>query len=209
MNIELFFGLIIYQKKQFKLATSLNLIEERKMKAVTISALMLASSLTMAADYKIDPAHSGVVFKVGHLGVSTTVGRFNEFEGNFEYAENGKSGSASLTIKADSIDTNHDARDKHLRSPDFLDVKQFPTLTFKSTKFEGDTLTGDLTIHGITKPVSFDVKKIGEGKDPWGGYRAGFEATTVIQRSDFGVTYFIPGVTDKTEIEVYVEGIRQ
>lgn len=179
------------------------------MKAVTISALMLASSLTMAADYKIDPAHSGVVFKVGHLGVSTTVGRFNEFEGNFEYAENGKSGSASLTIKADSIDTNHDARDKHLRSPDFLDVKQFPTLTFKSTKFEGDTLTGDLTIHGITKPVSFDVKKIGEGKDPWGGYRAGFEATTVIQRSDFGVTYFIPGVTDKTEIEVYVEGIRQ
>ena len=90
-----------------------------------------------------------------------------------------------------------------------LDVKQFPTLTFKSTKFEGDTLTGDLTIHGVTKPVSFEVKKIGEGKDPWGGYRAGFEAKTVIQRSDFGVTYFIPGVTDTTEIEVYVEGIRQ
>lgn len=179
------------------------------MKLITISALILASSLTMAADYKIDPAHSAVVFKVGHLGVSTTVGRFNEFEGGFSYSEDGKSGDATLTIKADSIDSNHDARDKHLRSPDFLDVKQFPTLTFKSTKFEGNTLTGDLTLHGITKPVSFDVKKIGEGKDPWGGYRAGFEAKTVIQRSDFGVSYFIPGVTDKTEIEVYVEGIRQ
>ena len=84
-----------------------------------------------------------------------------------------------------------------------------PTLTFNSTKFDGNTLTGELTIHGTTKPVSFDVKKIGESKDPWGGYRAGFEAKTVIQRSDFGVSYFIPGVTNKTEIEVYVEGIRQ
>jgi polyisoprenoid-binding protein YceI len=179
------------------------------MKVISISALMLVSSLSMAADYKIDPAHSGIIFKVGHLGVSTTVGRFNEFEGDFTYAEDGKSGNASLTIKADSIDTNHDARDKHLRSPDFLDVKQFPTLTFKSTNFEGNTLTGDLTLHGVTKSVNFDVNKVGEGKDPWGGYRAGFEAKTVIQRSDFGVSYFIPGVTDKTEIEVYVEGIRQ
>ncbi|QUX96896.1 hypothetical protein C0J08_16470 [Marinomonas sp. CT5] len=179
------------------------------MKLLTIGALALTSSITMAADYQIDPAHSAVVFKVGHLGVSTTVGRFNNFEGDFTFDKDQASDSASLTIQADSIDTNHDARDKHLRSPDFLDVKQFPTLTFKSTKFEGDKLTGNLTIHGVTKPVSFDVKKIGEGKDPWGGYRAGFEATTTIQRSDFGVTYFIPGVTDATEIEVYVEGIRQ
>lgn len=179
------------------------------MKIIYISALLLASSVSMAADYKIDPAHSGVIFKVGHLGVSTTPGRFNEFEGNFSLADDGKSGSATLTIKADSVDTNHEARDKHLRSPDFLDVKQFPSLTFNSTKFDGKTLSGDLTLHGVTKPVSFDVNKIGEGKDPWGGYRAGFEAKTVIQRSDFGITYFIPGVTDRTEIEVYVEGIRQ
>ncbi|ETI61497.1 YceI family protein [Marinomonas profundimaris] len=179
------------------------------MKIMTISALALVSSMTMAADYKIDPAHSAVIFKIGHLGVSTTVGRFNEFEGTFSYPEGSHSGSASLTVKADSVDTNHEARDKHLRSPDFLDVKQFPSLTFKSTKFDGSTLTGDLTLHGVTKAVSFDVKKVGEGKDPWGGYRAGFEAKTTIQRSDFGVTYFIPGVTDTTEIEVNVEGIRQ
>tara|TARA_R110001599_G_scaffold88069_7_gene234265 strand:+ start:16716 stop:17255 length:540 start_codon:yes stop_codon:yes gene_type:complete len=179
------------------------------MKIIIISALTLLSSITMAADYKIDPAHSSVVFKIGHLGVSTTVGQFNEFEGQFSYAENGKSGSASLNIKADSVSTNHEARDKHLRSPDFLDVKQFPSLTFKSTTFDGNTLTGDLTLHGVTKAVSLDVNKIGESKDPWGGYRSGFEAKTVILRSDFGVTYFIPGVTDKTEIEIYVEGIRQ
>lgn len=179
------------------------------MKMITISALVLASSVTMAADYKIDPAHSAVTFKVGHLGVSTTPGRFNEFEGDFSYSEDKTSGSASFSIKTASVDTNHEARDKHLRSPDFLDVKQFPTLTFKSTQFDGNTLTGDLTLHGITKSVSFDVNQIGEGKDPWGGYRAGFEAKTVIQRSDFGITYFIPGVTDQTEIEVFVEGIRQ
>ena len=179
------------------------------MKVITISALLLTSSLTMAADYKIDPAHSAVTFEIGHLGISTMVGSFKEFEGNFAYAEDSKSGSASFTIKADSIDTNHDARDKHLRSPDFLDVKQFPSLTFKSTKFDGETLTGDLTLHGVTKTVSFDVDKVGEGKDPWGGYRAGFEASAEINRSDFGITYFIPGVSDKTEIDIYVEGIRQ
>ena len=136
------------------------------MKAIIISALTLASSITMAANYQIDPAHSGVVFKIGHLGVSTTVGRFKEFEGQFSYDENSKSGSASFSIKADSVDTNHEARDKHLRSPDFLDVKQFPSLTFKSTQFDGSVLTGDLTLHGVTKTIRFDVNKIGEGKDP-------------------------------------------
>ncbi|MBJ7538333.1 YceI family protein [Marinomonas transparens] len=179
------------------------------MKAIAISTLILASSLTMAADYSIDPAHSAVTFKIGHLGVSTTVGRFNKFEGEFSFPDDAKSGKASLTVKTSSIDTNHEARDKHLRSPDFLNVKQFPTLSFNSTKFDGKTLTGDLTLHGVTKPVSFDVKKVGEGKDPWGGYRAGFEASTTIQRSDFGITYFIPGVTDATKIEVFVEGIRK
>lgn len=179
------------------------------MKALLLTTAVIASTSTFAADYQIDPAHSAVTFEVGHLGVSRTLGRFNEFEGSFTYGEDGKSGSASLTIQAASVDTNHEARDKHLRSPDFLDVKQFPTLTFKSTSFDGKELKGDLTIHGVTKPVSFEVEKVGEGKDPWGGYRAGFEASTTIKRSDFGVSYFIPGVTDETELDIFVEGIRQ
>ncbi|GAB3476926.1 YceI family protein [Marinomonas epiphytica] len=175
------------------------------MKAIIIPAFALVSSLSMAADYKVDPGHSFVNFKIGHLGVSNTVGSFNEFEGDFNYAE----GTAKFVIQAASVDTNHEARDKHLRSPDFLDVKQFPTLSFTSTKFEESSLTGDLTIHGVTKPVTFTVTKVGEGKDPWGGYRAGFEASATIQRSDFGITYFIPGVSDKTKIDIFVEGIKQ
>lgn len=180
------------------------------MKALLLtSAAVLVSSAAVAADYQVDPAHSFVTFEVGHLGVSTTVGRFNEFEGSFSLAEDGKSGSAEFTIQAASVDTNHEARDKHLRSPDFLDVKQFPTLTFKSTSFNGEELKGDLTIHGVTKPVTFEVEKVGEGNDPWGGYRAGFEISGEIKRSEFGVSYFIPGVTDETELEIFVEGIRQ
>lgn len=179
------------------------------MKILSVLSLSLASTLSLAADYKVDAAHSAVIFKISHFDVSTTVGRFNEMEGNFSFSDDGKTGSATFVIKAESVDTNHDARDKHLRSPDFLNVRQFPTLSFKSTSFDGETLSGELTLHGITKPVSFDVKKIGEGQDPWGGYRAGFEAKTEINRSDFGITYFIPAVSDKTHIAVYVEGIRQ
>lgn len=179
------------------------------MKALLLTTAVLASTGVMAADYQIDPAHSAVTFKVGHLGVSTTAGRFNEFEGKFSIADDGKSGSTELSVKTESVDTNHEARDKHLRSPDFLDVKQFPAMTFKSTSFDGKELKGDLTIHGVTKPVSFDVVKVGEGKDPWGGYRAGFNAATTIKRSEFGISYFIPGVTDETELEIFVEGIRQ
>lgn len=179
------------------------------MKALLVTTAVIASTSAFAADYQVDPAHSAVTFEVGHLGVSTTVGRFNDFEGSFAYGDNNSDGNVEFTIQAASVDTNHEARDKHLRSPDFLDVKQFPTLTFKSTSFDGEDLVGDLTLHGVTKEVTFEVETVGEGEDPWGGYRAGFEASTTIKRSDFGVSYFIPGVTDETEIDVYIEGIRQ
>lgn len=178
-------------------------------KPMILGALLITGSTAFAADFNVDPAHSSVNFQIGHLGTSTTVGRFNEFEGTFSYDDNMSNVSAKFTVQTASVDTNHDARDKHLRSPDFLDVKQFPTMTFSSTKFEGDTLTGNLTLHGQTKPVEFSVEKVGAGNDPWGGYRAGFVATTTIKRSDFGVTYFIPGVSDETTIQVFVEGIRQ
>ena len=178
------------------------------MKAIALGSLLLASSFSMAADYKIDEAHSSVVFQIGHLGVSTTIGRFDEFEGTFSMDEGLQNVTTEVTVKTDSVNTNHEARDKHLRSPDFLDVKQFPHMSFKSTSFKNNVLTGDLTLHGQTKTVAFDVEQVGEGKDPWGGYRAGFTATSKIKRSDFGVTYFIPGVTDDTEIQIFIEGIR-
>jgi len=179
------------------------------MKKTLIASALFISTATFAADYQIDTGHSAVTFKIGHLGVSLTPGRFNEFEGKFRFDEKMSDVGAEIVVNTESVDTNHDARDKHLRSPDFLNVKQFPTMTFKSTAYADNKLTGNLTLNGQTKPVTFDLEKIGEGNDPWGGYRAGFVASTTINRSEFGITYFIPGVSDATEIEIFVEGIRQ
>ncbi|MDX1343733.1 MAG: YceI family protein [Reinekea sp.] len=180
------------------------------MKLVHLTFAAVSTSLAagaFAADYVIDPAHSSVNFTAGHLGISKTVGRFNEFEGTF--SDDADNANASIVIQAASIDTNHTDRDKHLRSPDFFDVKQYPTLTFKTDSFAADKLTGVLTMHGKSKPVELDVTLIGEGEDPWGGYRKGYQATTTINRSEWGITYFIPGVPDEIEIEIQIEGIRQ
>ncbi|MFP8965720.1 YceI family protein [Pokkaliibacter sp. CJK22405] len=187
-----------------------------------MKTLLCASALTLAAfaasaqaaDYSVDPAHSSVSFTIGHLGTSVTLGQFRKFSGDYSLDEtNPAASSVKLTIDSASVDTNYEPRDKHLSSPDFLDVKQFPEITFTSTAYEGTAdagkLTGDMTLHGVTKPVSFDVKKIGEGKDPWGGYRSGFVATTTIKRSEFGITNFIPGVTDETDLTVRIEGVRK
>ena len=116
-----------------------------------------------ADDYTIDAAHSGVSFQISHLDLSYVQGRFNEFNGNFtiETADPTKS-SFSLTIKTDSVDTNNKGRDGHLKSPDFFNAKQFPTITFKSTSVKpingGYEVTGDLTMHGATNPVTFSIK---------------------------------------------------
>ena len=120
---------------------------------------------------------------------------------------------ASFEVDAASVDSNHEARDKHLRSPDFLDVKQYPKMTFVSSAYEGTkdkgVLKGTLTLHGVSKEVAFDLVKIGEGKDPWGGYRSGFNASTTIKRSDFGVSYMLPGIPDEMNINLFVEGVRK
>lgn len=170
------------------------------------AAVALTTSV-YAADYKIDGAHTAISFTIGHMGFSKTVGRFNEFEGTFSDTSGAE--SVDITIKANSIDSNHEARDKHLRSPDFFDVKQYPNLTFKSTSVTGDKIVGDLTMHGKTNPVTLDLTVVGEGEDPWGGYRKGYTATTTIKRSEWGMNYGIPGVTDEVEIVLQVEGVRQ
>ncbi|KZZ28468.1 hypothetical protein A3752_21145, partial [Oleiphilus sp. HI0081] len=125
-------------------------------------------------------AHAFVSFKIKHLGYSWLLGRFNEFDGSFSYdAAAPEKSSINVTIQTDSIDSNHAERDKHLKSDDFLDVKKFPLATFKSTNFkaideDSAIVTGNFELHGVSKSISFPVEKVGEGKDPWGGYRAGF-----------------------------------
>lgn len=185
-----------------------------KTTATLLLSSLLLSGTALAADFKVDPAHTTVVFEINHLGVSTLMGRFNEFEGTYSVDDDDITATeVSFTIQAESVDTNHEERDKHLRSPDFFDVRQYPTLSFESTGFEGSKesgkLSGELTVHGVTRPVTFDVAFIGEGDDPWGGFRNGFNAQAQIKRSDFGMSYGLPGVGDEVTLKLFIEGIRQ
>lgn len=183
--------------------------------ALAFGATTLAATVAGAADYKIDPAHSFVEFKIPHLGFSIMDGRFNDISGTFHYdPEAGESAQAiSVVIPTESIDTNHAERDKHLRSDDFLNVDDYPEARFESTGFsgteEGGVMTGELTLHGVTKPIEIRVEKVGEGQDPWGGYRAGFTGTTTIRRSDFGMSYDLGPTGDEVDLMLMIEGVRQ
>jgi len=152
---------------------------------------------TATKTYTIDKAHSEVVFQVRHL-LTRVRGRFSDFEGTITYDEaNPERSSVSATIRPASIDTNEPDRDKHLRSADFFDVEKFPTLTFTSTRVvkkdaEHFDVMGDLTIHGVTRPVTLNVSFLGKAKDPWGNERLGFEAETTINRKDYGLMWNAP-----------------
>lgn len=177
--------------------------------------LVLSVGLAQAAEYKIDPAHSFVEFKISHLGFSTLSGRFNDISGTFTYApDEGEAAQAiSIVIPTASIDTNHAERDKHLRSDDFLNVEEYPEARFVSTGFTGDesggVMSGDLTLHGVTKPIEIEVRKVGEGEDPWGGYRAGFIGTTTLNRNDFGISYDLGPAAETVDMTLMIEGVRQ
>ena len=139
----------------------------------------------------------------------------NAFAGSFTVDEaNPAASRVELTVQVKSVDTNDEKRDQHLRSPDFFSVNQFPTMTFKSTSVsrgadETYEIKGDLTLHGVTKPVVLSMRKTGEGDDPWGNHRIGFEGTTKIKRSDFGMNKMMQAVGDQVWITVAVEGIRK
>ena len=180
-------------------------------------AMTLASTSAMAAEYMIDTkgAHAFVNFKIQHLGYSWLTGRFNEFEGTFDFDEsNYEDASVDVIIKTASVDSNHAERDKHLRGDDFLDVDKYPEATFESTEIKpkGDgkfDIHGVLTLHGVTKDIVINAHKIGEGKDPWGGYRAGFMGTTRLKLADFGIDYDLGPASTHVDMELHVEGIRQ
>lgn len=164
--------------------------------------------------FNIDASHSEVGFAVKHLMVSTVRGRFGAVTGSIQLDnENIERSSVDVTIDATSIDTRTEQRDAHLRSPDFFDVEKYPSLTFKSTKVEAKgsdlRVTGDLTIRDVTKSVVLDVEQTGRGKDPWGGERVGFAATTKINRDEFGLTWNAAletgGVVVSNEVKINLE----
>ncbi|GLS89856.1 UPF0312 protein [Psychromonas marina] len=181
----------------------------------TLASTLLLPTLANAADYKIDTkgAHASVNFKVSHLGYSFIQGRFNTFSGDFSFDANDVEASkVSVSIDTTSLDSNHAERDKHIRSDDFINASKFSTSTFVSNKVVKNAdgslaISGDLTLHGVTKNITLDTQFIGEGSDPWGGYRVGFEATTRLELKDFGIK--VMGASSYVDMNLQVEGIKQ
>lgn len=182
---------------------------------IAVLVLTIAGSLAHAADtFKVDPVHAFVAFRIKHLDVSYSYGRFNNPTGTvtWDSADPTKS-SINIEVKTDSVDTDNEKRDAHLKGPDFFDAKQFPTISFKSTaikaagenKFE---VTGDLTLHGVTKSITINLDKTGE-KQTQMGYRAGWETMFKIKRSDYGMTNMVGPVGDEVDLVVSIEGVKQ
>lgn len=190
--------------------------------ATAATALLLSGwgASAMAADYKIDTEgqHAFVQFKISHLGYSYILGEFRDFSGTFSYdPDNLEASKAELTVQTGSLYSNHAERDKHLMSADFLDAGTYPTATFVSTGFTPDaddpdegTLTGDLTLHGVTKQIELEVERIGGGDDPWGGYRQGFETQTRLELADYGIDMSsFPEPMHYVDLYITFEGLRQ
>lgn len=185
---------------------------------VVVGFALLTSGMAQAAEtYKMDTegSHAFIQFKIQHLGFSWLLGRFNTFDGEFVLDQkNIENSKVKVTIDVASVDSNHGERDKHLRGKDFFEVAKYPEATFVSTRIEktGEKtakITGDFTLKGVTKPVTLDAEYIGGGKDPWGGYRQGFEATTQLKLKDFGIDYNLGPASEVVDIYISVEGIRQ
>lgn len=188
------------------------------------SALSMAIAAPLQADegggtYAFDTKgqHQSINFKISHLGYSWLYGRFNDFDGQFTYdADNPSDSSVTVTVDTGSVDSAHAERDKHLRSEDFLYVDEYPEARFESTRIEVDEddpteadIIGDLTLRGVTREITLDAEMLGQGDDPWGGYRMGFEAETELTLSDFGIPMDLGKAARTVELMISVEGIRQ
>lgn len=171
--------------------------------------------------WQIDPAHSAAEFAVRHLMISTVKGRFADVKGTVSVdGANSSNVDVDVTIAVASIDTREAKRDAHLRSADFFDAEKYPTITFKSKRADGDMdgdfkLIGDLTVHGVTREVTLNAESSGSVKDPWGGERSGFAATTKVNRKDFGLTWNVAleaggvMVSDDVKISIEVELVKE
>ncbi len=192
----------------------------RKIFAFLAMILAITSITAQAAErYLIDTKgmHAFITFRIQHLGFSWLEGRFNRFSGEFTYDEtNPANNRVSVEIDMASIDSNHAERDKHLRDERFFDVKRYPKATFVSTGWEdlGDgkaRLKGKFTLRGVTREIVIDVRQVGAGKDPWGGYRRGFEGSTVLNLPDYRMKegHILGPAAEKVHIWLSIEGIRQ
>ena len=168
-----------------------------------------------AGTWAVDASHTEVGFVARHLMVSKVRGTFREVSGTVQVAEDVTQSSVEVEARIASVETGSADRDAHLKSADFFDAEQYPVMTFRSTSFDGESLTGDLTIKDVTQPVTFDVEFGGVGQDPYGNTKAGFEATTTVNRKDWGLTWnaAVEGggvlVSDKITITIDVQLAKQ
>ncbi|MEE4919768.1 YceI family protein [Pseudomonas alliivorans] len=189
---------------------------KKSIAALALGTALLSAGQAMAADYVIDKEgqHAFVDFKISHLGYSFIHGTFKDWDGTFSFdAAKPEASKIAVELKTASLFTNHAERDKHILSKDFLDAGKFPEAKFVSTsvKSTGEKtadVTGDLTLHGVTKPIVIKATFNGEGKDPWGGYRAGFNGTSTLNLNDFGIKG--PGPTSQTlDLDITFEGVQK
>ncbi len=177
-------------------------------------AARAALGAAQAGAFTVDSVHSGTHFRIQHLGVSHVYGRFNKVEGSFLIDKDKPEASTfSVSIPVDSVDSNNEGRDKHLKTPDFFSAKEFPTMTFvgKSVKKTGDgtyEVTGDFTLRGQTRPLTITVKDGGVGKGMRGGEVAGVETSFTFKRSDYGMNFMVGPVGDEVSVMVSLEGSR-
>ena len=190
--------------------------------AVLAAALVAASPALAADTYQFDKSHTTVGFQVRHI-VTNVGGKFQDFSGTIKVDRvKPENSSVEFTIQAASISTNEPKRDEHLKSPDFFDVANQPTITFKSTSVKPtgkDTyeVTGNLTMRGVTKPITLPITFLGEGKDPWGNEKMGFELATTLNRKDYGINWnktldqggFLVGDEVKVQISVEANKVKQ
>ncbi|TVP46808.1 MAG: YceI family protein [Halomonas sp.] len=195
-----------------------NVFTKTAFASAVAAAALVPLSQAQADDYQIDieGQHAFIQFKINHLGYSYILGSFEEFDGQFSYdPEDLEASSVEIEVQVNSLNSNHAERDRHFLSDDFLNASEYPTATFTSTSFEptGDdegVVTGDLTLHGETQEIEMPVTLMGEGEDPWGSYRAGFEGSTMLTLSDFGIDMSdFPESMHELELYVTFEGIRQ
>jgi len=186
----------------------------RATRMLLTTVFLLGLPLLAADTYKIDPVHSEVSFKVRHLGLSKVTGRFAKFQGTIQVDDQDLSkSSVDVSIEAASISTDNEGRDKHLKSPDFFDVEKIPTLTFKSVAVKEVSkgkleVTGDFTMHGVTKRIVIPITSLGTAKGPMNDVRAGFEGSLTLNRGDYGIKTFPGVIGEEVGITLGVEAVK-
>ncbi len=180
----------------------------------TTANILVPTASVKPAAYQIDPNHSWILFKVKHLNIGTAWGSFGTFSGSFALDnEKPSESSVTLTIETDSVSTNNKKRDDHLKGPDFFNAREFPSISFASTKVKGKAddfeITGTIELLGKKKEVNVKMHKVGEGEDPWGNHRAGFEGSFTVNRHDFGMDFMKDGLGAEITVTLAFEGTRE